>query len=103
MENDPLEVFIENLMQEINREKKMEPEVYQQFKSDLLDSAEDIINRELINALSTEKLAEFNSILDEDLSDEEYQTFFVRNIENTDEIVLNALLELKSKYIKNKF
>lgn len=100
MENDPIEVFIENLAKEMGRGRNLEPEVFQQLKLDLLDSAENIIDRELINSLSPEKLEEFNLMLDEDAGDEEIQSFFAKNIENIDEIVLNALLELKAKYIK---
>lgn len=99
MEND-FEVFIENLANEIGRGQDLEFLVLQEIKLDLTNSAESIINRKIINSLSSEKLEEFSSMLDQDLSDEVYQSFLATNIENMDEIVLNALLELKSKYIK---
>lgn len=102
MENDQLDVFVGDLMKEMSGVSELEPEVCQQIKSDLLERAENIINRELMNALSTQKLAEFNSMLDKDLSEEEYQSFLAANIENIDEIVINALLELKSNFIKHE-
>ena len=80
---------------------ELDQDVYQQAKSDYIDSAENIINRELLNALPKDKVGEFKSILNGDNSNEGSQAFLAKNIENTDEIVLNALLELKATYIKS--
>ena len=102
MENNSLEEFIENLAKEIFKGEELDPEVFQQIQADLLDSAENIINRELIDALTDEKLTEFNIMFDNDASDEEIQSFLAENIDNIDEIVLNALLELKAQYIKRE-
>lgn len=99
MKNDTLEEFVESLM----REKtywihELDHDVYQQAKSDYIDSAENIINRELLNALPKDKVSEFKSILNDDNSDEVSQAFLAKHIDNIDEIVLNALLEFKAKY-----
>jgi flagellin-specific chaperone FliS len=100
MDDNFIEIFIDNMMKEMQWGEKIEPEVYQQIKVDYIGRVEDIINWDLLHALSTEKSEEISLMLDEDISAEEYYSFLAKNIENIDEIVLNALLEFKAKYIK---
>ena len=102
MEEYTLEGFIENLINEIDWGHELEPAIYQQIFRDMLDRAENLIKSHVFNALTFEKQKVFIEMLDDEnnLSDEETQSFLINNIENMDEIVLNALLELKAKYIK---
>lgn len=100
MDDNLIEIFIDNMMKEIKWGQELEPALYQGIKSDYIDRVVNIIERDLFQALSTDKAEEFSLILDKDPSVEEVQSFFFENIENIDEIVLNALMEFKAKYIK---
>lgn len=103
MDDNYIEIFIDNMMKEIKWGQEIEPEVYQQIKEDYIDRIEDKIYWDLIHALSTEKAEEFSLMLDEDPSVEDVQSFYAKNIDNVDEIVLNALLGFKQIILNIKW
>lgn len=94
-----LEMFVDRLVEEKKLPENLEKEVVDQIKSDLLERAEDRVNAVIINNLSTEKLEEFNKMLDENKSDEEVQKFCSENIPNLPELIATELISFKQTYL----
>lgn len=94
-----LEIFVDRLVEEKNLPKDLEKEVIDQIKSDLLERAEDRVNAVIINNLPSDKLEEFNKILDENKPDEEVRKFCADNIPNLPELIATELISFKQTYL----
>lgn len=98
-ENLSLEMFVNKLVEEKKFPETLEKEVIDQIKSDLLSQVENRINALIINNLSPEKLEEFNTILDKNVSDEEMHKFCAENIPLLDEKIASELIVFKQTYL----
>lgn len=98
-QNLNLESFVERLYEEKKFPADLEKEVADQIKTDLLNQLEDRINAVIISNLSTEKLEEFNTLLDADTADEQMQEFFLSAIPDLSQLIAAELLVFKQSYL----
>ena len=69
---------------------------YDQFKEDLIERMNDVINGAIYNALEEQnKLAEFEALLD---NNEDTSDFLTMNIPNIDQLTAQALADFCDKY-----
>ncbi len=93
-----LDTFINRLVEDrFAGRTDIDADVMAQLKSDAADRAEDYINREILDHLPPEHLAEFNRLLDRD--DEEWMPFLQRVIPNIDQVVAAGLVEFAKDYL----
>lgn len=98
--SDQLDVFIEDIL---NRKQLtgVTDEVRQQVASDLKERLLDQIQRALIDAMSDEKLAEFNQLLESgDLSGADVQNFIAQSGVDTRAVTVQTMLTFSSLYLK---
>ena len=69
------------------------------MKADLSDRLEDRVNAAILEKMPAAKLAEFEKLLDDDVSDEETQKFCREQIPNLDEVIAAALVEFQRTYL----
>lgn len=93
-----LQVFIEGLIKEKGLED-LDPEILTQLKEDLQKRLENIINATILENLPSEKLPEFEKLLDSGADDEMIQSFCRENIPNLDEVIAKALLDFRRSYL----
>jgi hypothetical protein len=98
MEQPTLETFVEELIS-AKEFGELDAEVKDQLKSDLLGRLEDLINRDLIDELSEEKVSEFEKLLDGGANKDELSQFLSSNIENMEAVVTASLLKFRKSYL----
>lgn len=94
-----LELFIDKLVEDKKLPIDLGEDVINQIKSDLLSQAENRINALIISNLASEKLEEFNKLLDQDISDEEMHKFCSDNIPLLDEKIASELIVFRQTYL----
>ena len=92
-----IEEFVSRLIEDKGFNEQ-DPEIIAQMKKDLLDRVENRINAMIVSILSSEKLPEFEKLLDGG-SEEEIQKFVKGNIPDIDERVATELLTFKNIYL----
>lgn len=101
MQNTPdtinLEQFVDNLLEE-KAMVDLDAEVIAQIRKDLLDRVEDHINAAMLEALSPDKLEDFEKILSEG-SEADIQTYCSENIPDLDQLIATTLLRFRSIYL----
>lgn len=99
MVSDELDQFVENLLAEKNL-PSMDDAVRIQLVADLKQRLLDQINRALIDALSDEKLNDFNAMLDdESITDERIEQFMAESGINVKQITLQTMLRFSELYL----
>jgi len=91
-----IEEFVSKLIEDKGFDEK-DPEVIDQMKKDLLDRVENRINAMILSNINSEKLSDFEKVLDE--SEEEIQNFVIKEIPDIDEKVAAELLTFKNIYL----
>ena len=94
-----LKIFVDRLVAEKNYPADLEKEVIDQIKKDLLSRVEDAVNMVIISNLSEAKLAEFNDLMDKDVSDAEMQKFCSDSIPGLAQLIASELIVFKQTYI----
>lgn len=94
-----LEMFVDKLVEEKKLPESLDKEVVDQIKADIFSQAENHINALIINNLSPEKLEEFNTLLDKDISDEEMHKFCADNIPMLDQKIASELIVFRQAYL----
>lgn len=94
-----LKMFVDRLVEEKKLPSTLDREVIDQIKSDILSQAENRINALIINNLTSEKLKEFNDLLDKDIPDEEMHKFCSDNIPLLDEKIASELIVFRQTYL----
>lgn len=95
---DTITQFVDRLVQE-KAFTNLSAEVLAQIKEDLKARVEDKINIAILGALPPDKLAEFESLLDQKSDARKIQSFCRGQIANLDEVLAAALLEFRSTYL----
>ena len=94
-----LKMFVDRLVEEKKYPEDLEKEVVDQIKKDLLSRVEDTVNMVIISNLSESKLAEFNDLMDKNVSDEEMQKFCSDNIPRLSQLISTELIVFKQNYL----
>lgn len=94
-----LHVFVERLFEEKGFPGVLEKDVVEQIKSDILSRVEDRIHAVIINNLSEVKLEEFNTMLDNNITDKEMQDFCANNIPDLQELIAAELIVFRQEYL----
>lgn len=99
-ENESLDLasYVDRLIEEKKYPAELGEEVIGEIKKDLLSKVEDRVNAVIIANLTPEKLEEFNSLLDSNISDEEMQKFCGDNIPNLAQLIATELIVFKQSY-----
>ncbi len=92
-----LNIFVEKLIEEKNFEN-INPETMEQIRADLLKRVEDKINVTILQHVPSEKLEDFNKLLDNP-DEEKIHKFCSENISNLDEIIAETLMNFRSIYL----
>jgi len=92
-----IEEFVERLIKD-KKFNEQDPEIIAQIKSDLLSRVENRINAMIISKLNSEKLSDFEKVLNTG-SEEEIQKFVKENIPNVEEKTAKELLDFKNIYL----
>jgi hypothetical protein len=95
-----MDEYLTDLLSQTGAVQTADQDVLRQLKSDLSERVTALINRRLIDALSEDKVAELERLLDEQPDNvEAYQQFMVDNLPNRQEIVNTSLLEFRALYL----
>jgi hypothetical protein len=95
-----MDEYLTDLLSQTGAVQTGDQDVLRQLKSDLSERVTALINRRLIDALSEDKVAELERLLDEQPDNvEAYQQFMVDNLPNRQEIVNTSLLEFRALYL----
>ncbi len=97
-QNLVLEQFIDSLIDQKGF-PDLSTEVREEIKQDLLDRIDQFITAKLISALSDEDVQTFEQMLNEGKSESELQQFLQEHLENTTDLVAEALTEFKGVYL----
>lgn len=92
-----LEQFVERLMVEKNL-VNLEPAILQEIKSDLLQKAEDKIKVAIFDQIPSEKLPEFNELMEAD-DEARLQAFVKEQIPNLEELTAASLVDFRNTYL----
>lgn len=91
--------FVERLIMEKDFEN-IDSEVREQIRQDLLERVEERINATILENMPTEKLEEFNALLNSANSDE-IQSYCQKNISKLDEIIAESLVQFRDTYLNS--
>ena len=92
-----LDDFVDKLIEEKGLEN-LDDEVLKQIKNDLTSRIEDRINAAILAALPSEKLEDFEKILELG-NTEEIQLFCSKNILDPDQLVASELISFRQTYL----
>ncbi|MDP3795360.1 MAG: DUF5663 domain-containing protein [bacterium] len=95
--NDATEEFLERLLGEKDL-SDVDPEVRAQMKNDLRERLEDRINAAILAKMPTDKLEEFERLL-ENTDPGEVQSFCQTHVPNLPEVVAEAMLGFRQTYL----
>jgi hypothetical protein len=76
----------------------LDTEVKEQVVNDLLDRVEDRINAEILSHMPSDKVSEFNTVLDSG-DEAAIQAFITSSVPDLDNIVAAALLAFRATYL----
>lgn len=93
-----LEEFVDRLIKEKNS-PYVKDENRNEVKKMLLDDVADAINRKLVAQLTDKQVDELNVLLEKKVADEELNGFFKKNINNLDQIIVQALTDFRAGYL----
>lgn len=92
-----LDAFADRLVNEKGLEG-LDPEVKEQVTKDLINRLADRVNAALLENLPREKMAEFNSLLEEN-DEAKIQLFVSTSIPHGDEVIAQALMSFRETYL----
>jgi len=92
-----IEEFVNKLIEDKGFNEQ-DSDILAQIKSDLMNRVENRINAMIISTLNSEKLSQFEKVLDSD-SKEEIQNFVKNNIPDINQKVASELLIFKNMYL----
>jgi len=94
-----LQTFVDKLIEEKRFPEKLEKEVLDEIKKDLLVRAEERIDAVMISNLSEEQLDEFNKLIDKNVDPKEMQDFCSKSIPDLPQIIASELLVFRDTYL----
>lgn len=98
-----MDQFINQLLQDQGVPADLDPEVRTQLVAELTNRAADFVNKRLIEAMSDEAVAHFETLIDEDPVDPlKIQDFIATNVPDKETIASKALLEFRALYLGDK-
>lgn len=92
-------IFIDRLVEE-KKFENLDSEVVKQIKIDLADRVEDRINASILEHMPSDKLEDFNKLLDSEDA-EKIQLFCQENIQDLDNVIARELLDFRSSYLNS--
>lgn len=92
------ELYLDRLIEEAHGHD-LPMELKTEMKRDLYGRLENHLLTSFIQALPNEKSQEFDQLMSTGPATDEVQTFFQNNIENTQELSAQALLEFRDIYV----
>ncbi len=98
MNDNQLDAFIEKIIDD--KELHPAPEVRDQLVTDLKVRALDIIDREVIAAMSDEQTYKLNLLLDAGAPDQDVQKHIAESVPNISEITAKTLLRFREAYLR---
>jgi hypothetical protein len=93
-----LELFVDTLLEDSGASQRVDADVLQQMRLDLLDRLDDHINAALLSALSEDKAEEFGAKI-EQMTGDEAQQFLQTNIPDMNELLATELLRFRQSYL----
>lgn len=96
-ENLTLDSFVDGLIEEKGL-GTLDPEVRDQVAHDLKSRVEDRINAAIITHVPQDKIAEFNTLLDEG-SETKIHEFITASVPKGDETIAETLMSFRSTYL----
>jgi len=97
--SEALDIFVGRLVEE-KKIQNLVPEVMEQIKSDLLFRVEDRINAAILEHMPSEKLEEFNKLLD-GADTEKINSFCKENIPNFENMLADELMKFRNIYLNS--
>lgn len=95
-----MEEFIKQLLLDSGVPDTLDAEVYQQLVNDLSIRVGDVINKRLIEALTTEDAVIFETMIDDTPDDlPAMQQFIDSHVADKDQVIGAALLEFRTLYL----
>lgn len=102
MENqDHLETFVTKLLEEKGVLELVDEATRQELVTSMKQQLEEIINRNLIDELDDDSLAEFSTLIDQDATTEVINKFFVDKNIDTNRVTARSLQQFRDAYIKS--
>jgi ATP phosphoribosyltransferase len=98
-QSEAINHFIDRLIQEKALEN-IDAETMEQIRKDLADRIEDRINASILAKMPTEKLEEFDKILDSN-DEEKIQSFCQANIPELNELIAGELMNFRNIYLNS--
>ena len=97
---DPVDQFLNQILDEKKIAGSEDPEVRSQLIDDLRSRLMSQIDREMINALNAEQLEQLSNMLDkDDLTDAEIQDFFRQSGVNGQQVALETMMRFRAYYL----
>ena len=97
---DPVDQFLNQILDEKKIAGSEDPEVRRQLIDDLRSRLMSQIDREMINALNAEQLEQLSNMLDKDgLTDAEIQDFFRQSGVNGQQVALETMMRFRTYYL----
>ena len=101
MNNKDLQEFVTNIINEKGLSVSSD-EVKQQLIDDMMHRLLDIIDKEVLNAMSDQDIDKLNQMLDKSASDEEVQAFIASVVPDMKQIVARTTIRFRNAYLNSE-
>jgi hypothetical protein len=100
MENKNLREFLVGMIKE-KRLSVSSDEVMEQLIADMSQRLMDLIDRDVLNAMSESNVDKLNTMLDEEASDTEVQQFIAESVPDLDQVTARTMTRFRNAYLAN--